>query len=115
NDLDQVMEDVMAGKGPQLTGKDAACVGVVVASKGYPSTYERGIPLPENHACDNACVIQAGTKQTESGLVSNGGRVFLVVRIGDDLLSARNVAYKHLTVYDDSDAFFYRSDIGINK
>lgn len=115
NDLVQVMEDVMAGKDPQLTWKDAACVGVVVASKGYPNTYERGIPLPENHAGDNAFVIQAGTKQTESGLVSNGGRVLLVGGIGDDLLSARNIAYKHLTVYDNSDAFFYRSDIGINK
>src|SRR5690625_1307710 len=115
NDLVQVMEDVMAGKDPQLTWKDAACVGVVVASKGYPNTYERGIPLPENHAGDNAFVIQAGTKQTESGLVSNGGRVLLVGGIGDDLLSARNIAYKHLTVYDNSDAFFYRTDIGINK
>lgn len=115
NDLVQVMEDVMAGKDPQLTWKDAACVGVVVASKGYPNTYERGIPLPENHAGDNAFVIQAGTKQTESGLVSNGGRVLLVGGVGDDLSSARNIAYKHLTVYDNSDAFFYRSDIGINK
>src|SRR5699024_2390799 len=108
NDLVQVMEDVMAGK-------DAACVGVVVASKGYPNTYERGIPLPDNHAGDNAFIIQAGTKQTASGLVSNGGRVLLVGGIGDDLSSARNVAYEHLTVYDDSDAFFYRTDIGINK
>ena len=115
NDLVQVIEDVMAGQDPQLTWKDAACVGVVVASKGYPNTYERGVALPENHAGENAFVIQAGTKQTASGLVSNGGRVLLVGGIGDDLSAARNVAYEHLTVYDDSDAFFYRTDIGINK
>src|SRR5699024_4496408 len=65
NDLVQVMEDVMAGKDPQLTWKDAACVGVVVASKGYPNTYERGIALTETQGRCYAMVMQAGTKQTE--------------------------------------------------
>src|SRR5690625_5401814 len=45
NDLVQVIVDVMDGKDPQLVWKDEACVGVVVASKGYPNMYEKGIPL----------------------------------------------------------------------
>ncbi len=115
NDLIQVIEDVMAGEDPQLVWKDAACVGVVVASKGYPNTYEKDVALPENEAGENAFVIQAGTKQTDSGLVSNGGRVLLVGGLGSDLTAARKAAYDNLTVYDDSDAFFYRTDIGINQ
>src|SRR5690625_7422364 len=40
NDLDQVMFDVMEGKDPLLKWKNEFCVGVVVASKGYPSNYK---------------------------------------------------------------------------
>src|SRR5690625_1377075 len=115
NDLVQVIEDVMAGKDPQLVWKDGACVGVVVASKGYPNTYEKGVALPENEAGDNTFIIQAGTKHTEQGLVSNGGRVLLVGALGDDLDVARKHAYENLRAYDDSDAFFYRTDIGITE
>jgi len=115
NDLVQVIEDVMAGKDPQLVWKDGACVGVVVASKGYPNTYEKGVALPENKAGDNTFIIQAGTKRTEQGLVSNGGRVLLVGALGDDLDVARKHAYENLRAYDDSDAFFYRTDIGITE
>lgn len=115
NDLVQVLEDVMAGENPKLVWKDAACVGVVLASKGYPNTYEKGVILPENEAGENAFVIQAGTKQTKNGLVSNGGRVLLVGGLGDDLASARKAAYHSLEVYDSTDDFFYRTDIGITK
>lgn len=115
NDLVQVIEDVMSGKDPQLVWKDGACVGVVVASKGYPNTYEKGVALPENEAGDNTFIIQAGTKRTEQGLVSNGGRVLLVGGLGDDLTSARKHAYENLRAYDGSDAFFYRTDIGITE
>lgn len=115
NDLVQVIEDVMAGEDPKLEWKDAACVGVVVASKGYPNTYEKGVALPDNEAGDNTFIIQAGTKQTDAGLVSNGGRVLLVGGLGKDLDTARKHAYENLRVYDDSDAFFYRTDIGITE
>lgn len=115
NDLVQVIQDVMAGDDPELSWKDAACVGVVVASRGYPNTYEKGVVLPENQAGEHTFIIQAGTKQTEEGLVSNGGRVLLVGGLGTDLESARKHAYESLRAYDTTDAFFYRTDIGIAK
>lgn len=115
NDLVQVFLDVMDGKDPQLKWKDEACVGVVVASKGYPGTYDKGVPLPENKPSENTFIIQAGTKRTEEGLVSNGGRVLLVGGIGENLEEARKYAYENLKVYDKTDAFFYRTDIGITK
>lgn len=115
NDLVQVIADVMDGKDPNLVWKDKACVGVVVASKGYPSTYNKGVILPENNPTENSFVVQAGTKQTNEGLVSNGGRVLLVGGVGKDLNAARQSAYENLKVYDETDAFFYRTDIGIEK
>lgn len=115
NDLVQVIIDVMDGKDPQLAWKDEACVGVVVASKGYPATYNKGVLLPDNEASDNTFVVQAGTKKTDEGIVSNGGRVLLVGGVGKDLEAARHYAYESLRVYDGTDAFFYRTDIGIEK
>ncbi len=115
NDLAQVIVDVMAGKDPHLTWKKEACVGVVVASKGYPNTYDKGIPLPLNEPdSDDVFVVQAGTKQKDKELVSNGGRVLFVGAIGDDLASARDKVYENLRIYDDHDAFFYRTDIGLS-
>jgi len=114
NDLVQVIEDVMAEEDPQLKWKDEACVGIVVASQGYPNTYKKGAPIPDNEGDEHSFIIQAGTKQTEQGLVSNGGRVLLVGGLGKDLPTARKHAYEKLKVYDKTDDFFYRTDIGIN-
>lgn len=115
NDLVQVMLDVMAGKDPELKWRDDACVGVVVASKGYPGDYEKGKLIPQAELKEDTFIIEAGTKQTEEGLVSNGGRVLLVGGIGKTLDQAREKAYDYLQIFDDNDDFFYRKDIGINK
>ena len=114
NDLIQVMLDVMQGKDPNLHWRDDACVGVVVASKGYPGDYEKGKLIPEANIPEDTFIIEAGTKRTEAGLVSNGGRVLLVGGIGKTLEDARDKAYSYLTIFDDNDNFFYRRDIGTN-
>jgi len=115
NDIVQVMLDVMDGKDPQLKWRDEACVGVVVASKGYPGDYEKGKLIPEAQLEEDTFVIEAGTKRTDAGLVSNGGRVLLVGGIGSTLEDARDKAYDYLKVFDDNDNFFYRKDIGIDQ
>ncbi|HLS65484.1 MAG TPA: phosphoribosylamine--glycine ligase [Pseudogracilibacillus sp.] len=115
NDLVQVIMDVMAGKDPQLTWKNEACVGVVVASKGYPGPYDKGVVLPKLVKSNDTFVVQAGTKRMNDSLVSNGGRVLLVGGLGANLDEARDRAYKQLKVFDTTDAFFYRRDIGIQK
>src|SRR5690625_3220542 len=112
NDLAQVIVDVMANKDPQLKWKDEACVGVVVASKGYPGTYQKDVLLHKQEVENDAFVVQAGTKRTEAGLVSNGGSVLLVGATGETMTYAVEKAYDHLTIYDETDDFFYRTDIG---
>jgi len=115
NDLVQVMLDVMDGKDPALKWRNEACVGIVVASKGYPGDYEKGKLIPEKELKEDTFVIEAGTKQTEAGLVSNGGRVLLVGGIGKTLEDAREKAYDYLTIFDGNDNFFYRKDIGVDQ
>lgn len=112
NDLLQVFLDVLAERDPGLEWEDKACVGVVVASKGYPGEYKKGVQLPSVHPENGAFVVQAGTKQTEQGLVSNGGRVLLAGAVGNDLTQARQITYQYLEKFDQTDAFFYRKDIG---
>src|SRR5690625_3325171 len=115
NDLVQVMIDVLDGNDPELQWRDDACVGVVVASKGYPGDYEKGKIIPEAELKTDTFLIEAGTKRTEAGLVSNGGRVLLVGGIGATLEDAREKAYDYLKIFDENDNFFYRTDIGIDQ
>src|SRR5699024_8940860 len=96
---------------PELEWEDQSCVGVVVASKGYPGEYHKGVKLPSVHPENDAFVVHAGTKQTTEGLVSNGGRVLLAGAVGTDLPEAAQKTYQYLQEFDQTDAFFYRRDI----
>lgn len=113
NDLVQVFLDVLDGKNPELVWKDATCVGVVVASKGYPIAYDKGLPLPNLYVQDErAFIVHAGTKRSEKQFVSNGGRVLLYGAIANDMDEARDIVYKELEVFNENKNFFYRTDIG---
>lgn len=112
NDLVQVFLDVLEGKNPHLNWSDESCIGIVLASKGYPSSYEKGIPVPNTPSLGNGFIVHAGTKKTDNGLVSDGGRVLLAGARGPSLNQAADDAYQNLESYTNSDAFFYRTDIG---
>jgi len=113
NDLEQVMIDVLAGRDPKLKWKAGkSCVGVVLASTGYPEAYEKGAAIPEIQPSANTFVAYAGAKQKDNALVSNGGRVLLVGSMEDSLQSACEIVYETLARIDNDDSFFYRSDIG---
>jgi phosphoribosylamine--glycine ligase len=73
---------------------DKSCCVVAVA-KDYPEKSSRGelIELPDT---TQAVVFQAGTKITERGLETNGGRIFSVTAIAPDMESSRNRAYSVL-------------------
>ncbi len=92
-----------------------ACVCVVLASKGYPGSYEKGFPITGiNEALQNEglMVFHAGTKLLEDGtLVTNGGRVLNVVALGDNLREARQKAYDAVDKIQFENKFF-RNDIG---
>lgn len=112
NSLTQVLLDVLAGKDPQITWKDRSCVGVVIASKGYPLAYEKGFPLPISKDTADAFVVHAGTKKDGDAYVSNGGRVLLVGAVEKDQQTAAEVVYKEMATYVNKEQYFYRTDIG---
>ncbi|WP_174615849.1 phosphoribosylamine--glycine ligase [Virgibacillus ihumii] len=112
NDLVQVFVDVLAGKDPDLNWADDSCLGIVLASKGYPAAYEKGVRLPAIQKSGNGYIIHSGTKQTEHGLVSDGGRVLLAGARGASLKQAAKDAYQCLKPFSNLDAFYYREDIG---
>ena len=91
-----------------------SAVGVVVASKGYPGSYKKGIqvkPIPELPG-KNVLVFHASTTVDEKGDVfTGGGRCFSVVGLGKDTIEAASRAYKHIDVIN-FDGAWYRNDIG---
>lgn len=112
NDLLEVILDVMNGRNPQLEWEENFCAGVVVASKGYPNSYQKGVDLPAMTAGENAFIVHAGTKRVKGSYQSDGGRVLLVGGKNASLASAANLVYQTLAWTGRTEAFFYRKDIG---
>ena len=117
NDMIEVMEACVDGKldEVELSFEDNACVCVVLASEGYPVSYQKGYPIRglENFkGCDDKFVFHAGTKfDAEGNYVTNGGRVLGVTAKGKTLVEARANAYKatELVQFDNK---YMRHDIG---
>ena len=75
---------------------DAVSLCLVLASGGYPGSYEKGIAidgLAEAGAHEDVVVFHAGTKIDNGKTVTNGGRVLGVTSIGSDVNDARDKAY----------------------
>jgi len=88
-------------------------LGVVLASGGYPDSYNKGdviSGLPSEEQADNK-VFHAGTSEKDGNIVSSGGRVLCACALGDDLADAQSKAYA-LTRQIHWDKVFYRTDIG---
>ncbi|MDC3417493.1 phosphoribosylamine--glycine ligase [Aquibacillus salsiterrae] len=113
NDLLQVVQDVTAGNNPQLKWSTNYCIGTVVASAGYPGTYNKGVALPALPPSEDCFVIHAGTKKVgEDSYQATGGRVLLIGSVKPDQKQAQQAVYHYLNVFDGNDSFFYRTDIG---
>lgn len=116
NDIIDVIEACIDGKlnTVDLQFEDNAAVCVVLASDGYPVSYEKGFVIHGLENFENKedyYVFHAGTKQTERGIVTNGGRVLSVTAKGSDLQEARANAYR-ATEWITFENKYMRSDIG---
>ncbi|MBR7795485.1 MAG: phosphoribosylamine--glycine ligase [Bacillota bacterium] len=110
NDLVQVVLDVLAGRNPELQWHNKACVGVVLASEGYPGAYQKGVELPTLHT-ERAFIAHAGTKQADGVFVSDGGRVLLAGSTAASIEEAARNAYTAFASVKKDGGFFYRTDI----
>ena len=117
NDIIDVMEACIDGKldTVDLQFEDNAAVCVVLASDGYPVSYEKGLEIRGLENFDNKegyYCFHAGTKLDADGrFVTNGGRVLGVTAKGADLKEARANAYA-AAAWVDFDNKYMRHDIG---
>ena len=113
SDLAQNISDILDQKPTQVTWTDkGVTLGVVVASKGYPLDYEKGVVLPEKTE-DDIITYYAGAKFDEKcrALLSNGGRVYMLVTTADSVKEAQEKIYAQLK-NQKTEGLFYRNDIG---
>ena len=74
-----------------------ACVGVVMASAGYPGAYQTGFPISGlDELDDDILIFHAGTKLGQGQVYTDGGRVLTVVASGETLAQARERVYLNL-------------------
>lgn len=110
SDFVQAILDVMAGKEVQLKWSEKVSHGVVMASTNYPASSTKGSLITGLENSD-ALIYHMGTKETKEGLVTNGGRVLMVVTMEDTLEEAFKHTYEEVNKIHCKD-LFYRHDIG---
>jgi phosphoribosylamine--glycine ligase len=96
---------------------DDACVGVVMASGGYPGNYKTGLSISGLLDVDSdVMVFHAGTKSgaTPGEVLTNGGRVLTVAAMGKTIAEAREKAYNNVSRIH-FDGCHYRKDIALFK
>ena len=118
--LDTDLVDVMIATAEQkladveLSWKPDWAVSVVLASKGYPGSYEKGFEITgieDANALEGVTVYHAGTKLEDGKFYTNGGRVLNVTALGESFEAARDLAYKACDLID-WDGKTLRRDIG---
>ena len=96
----------------QIKWNEKHSCGVVIASNGYPESYESNKEVNiEEYEDTEIKLFHAGTKMQDDKIFTNGGRVFCATALGNDLKEAQEKAY-NLVKKVDFDGAFYRKDIG---
>lgn len=108
--MQAVTNQTLAETEVKFSNKHACCV--VMASGGYPQSYEKGKLITMGNIDDYTEVFIAGAKLDEEGnLVTSGGRVLGVTSVGSTLKEAIETAYYNVEKISFEKAYF-RCDIG---
>ena len=110
SDIYDIFEGVSAGRPvAEPVWSDYVTLGVVLASKGYPGSYQKGFEIEGLDHVD-AQVYHMGTVLRDGRLLTNGGRVLMVVCRGKNLAEVRSSVYGQLSRIRCGNLFF-RKDI----
>ena len=117
-DLVDILMAVVQGKldRVKIEWSSEACVGVVMASGGYPGSYKTGFPIHGIDSLDKGVLVfHAGTKLGNDGIIyTDGGRVLTVVGVGKDIAEAREKVYSNIpNIY--FEGCHYRKDIALRE
>lgn len=96
---------------PAVAVNPAACLGVVLASKGYPTNPLHGQSLGRLPQAAGIDLDYANVTGSLDNLRGNGGRLLMVLAQADNLQAAHDRVYNYLANLDEPDCF-YRHDIG---
>ncbi|WP_368505808.1 phosphoribosylamine--glycine ligase [Alkalihalophilus sp. As8PL] len=112
SNLEQVILTLLKGQKPELKWSDDAVVGVVMASKGYPGSYQKGVVIEGlDSLSKQSLLFHAGTKKQDGKWLTDGGRVLLAASKQPTLSLAKESVYHEIERIQ-SDGLFYRQDIG---
>ena len=119
SDLVDILLAVISGNLDQINVEwsQNACVGVVMASAGYPGGYQTGFPITGLDSLDkDILVFHAGTKigSNPEEVLTNGGRVLTVVATGKTITEAREKVYNNISRIH-FEGCHYRQDIALIK
>lgn len=111
NDLYVLINDLMDQKPTEVLLLDEVSCCVVLASKGYPNEFKKGVPIKLPLCQKNQLIFHSGTDIKDGQLINLGGRVLSLVGLGKDLSQAQENAYD-LANKVEMENKYYRSDIG---
>ena len=101
---------VAEGNAPKAEWMEGATLGIVLASKGYPGSYDKGAVIRGTERVESQ-IYHMGTSIKDGELVTAGGRVMIVVASAATLEEAQQKARRDVALID-CDNLFYRTDIG---
>lgn len=110
SDFYDLVEAAVEGRDAETRWSDDAYLGVVLASEGYPGSYQKGIEIKGLDKV-NAEIYHMGTKRDGDRILTAGGRVLMVVGKGKTIAEA-NAAAKAEIEKIDCPSLFHRTDIG---
>jgi len=114
NDLVKLLTAAAKGelKNQTVSLDKRSAATIVLASGGYPGSYEKGKAIYGLENVENAIVFHAGTKSdSQSNVITNGGRVLAVTGMGNNLNEALRIAYQEISKIH-WEGMQYRRDIG---
>ena len=106
--MQAVTNETLSETKVEFLDKNACCV--IMASKGYPTAYEKGFEITIPTEIEDKVYV-AGAKVENGKLLTNGGRVLGVTNIADSLSEAIKLSYKDVKNIT-FDGAYYRNDIG---
>ena len=116
-DLVDIVQAVIEGRLAQagVEWDSGACVGVVLASGGYPGNYRQNLPIAGLEKIDaDVLVFHAGTRADGNCTCTAGGRVLTVVATGRNIAAARDKAYLNVRRIG-FEGCHYRTDIAAGE
>ncbi|MEI8006596.1 MAG: phosphoribosylamine--glycine ligase [Bacteroidota bacterium] len=115
NDLVELFTAVAERKlgGKQIITDPRTCATVMLVSKGYPESYEKGKSISGEDKVDGSMVFHAGTSRKEGEVLTNGGRVIAVTSLGASMEEALTTSYRNVEKIQFEGKYF-RRDIGFD-